>query len=73
MTVHINRPSSTMFYAQGRGRGIQKWGNLAGPFVDIGEASRFAASTLVAGFYHKTRVIMTADWYDPSVMIEMKR
>ena len=73
MTVHINRPSSSRFHAMVRRHGYRKW-QAAGP----GRKNRLdaimdMARTFGGGDYKRGCVLLTADYYDPLPIVEMKR
>lgn len=74
MHIHINRPSSTRFQAAVRLGGHRNW-------IMVGKPTKSAATAILRmarkfsswSMYKRGAVIMTADYYDPTITVEMKR
>lgn len=70
--VHINRPSSTRFYGQVRQPGHRLWVKVGPARLSMKDAMQDAVREFFKnkGYWKRGRVIMTADYYDPTVVME---
>lgn len=73
MSVHICSGVHQRFYGQVRLPGHRRWQKVAGARMSLARAIRDMARAFAAGTYKRGRVIMTADYYDPLVIVEMVR
>lgn len=73
MALHINRPTSTRFIPQVRGFGCRLWRSAGRPVKSLSNATAIAGRALIDHSAKRARVIMTADWYDPCVIVEMRK
>jgi hypothetical protein len=71
--LHINRPSSTRYRARVRMSGCRKWRLLPGEHKRLDRAAAQLARVFSEGRYKRGEVLLTADYYDPRILIEMVR
>ena len=71
--LHINRPSSTRFLARVRYPGCRRYMIVGKPTKSLAAATVRMARKFAEGKYKRGDVIMTADWYDPEVVITMMK
>lgn len=70
--IHLHRPSETRYVAQTRRRGCRKWTTLGSPFLKQENAAVSMTYAMIHKKAHRGRVILTADWYEPTVVMEAK-
>jgi hypothetical protein len=70
--VHICRGVNRRFYAQVRMAGARRW-QTVGKHLLAEPAIMRMAKSFAAGSYKRGRVIMTADYYEPVEIAEMRR
>lgn len=73
VTIHINRPSSTRYQARVRLPGHRKYKVIGNPQMELEKALFIMAREFTKDIYKRGDVIVTADYYDPSVVVEMVR
>ena len=71
--VHINRPSSTRFQAMIKGRGCRKWIHCGKPLQHRGAAARVMLRAFLHNDIKRGCVAMTAEYYDPMIVMEITR
>ena len=70
-TIHINRPSSTRFIPQIRFYGCRNWITVGPERRDYRRAIMDMAKNFASGNYKRGRVLCVADYYDPTIIVEM--
>lgn len=71
--IHINRPSSTRFIARVRRHGCRKYEIVSPAYRSSKRAAMAMMRAFTGGDYKRGDVIMTADYYDPIVVVEVTR
>ena len=71
--VHINIPTSSRFIARVRRVGCRKYILVGKPQKYLDRAIKIMAASFAEGSYKRGDVILTADYYDPVVLVEMVR
>ena len=71
--VHINRPSSTRFRVRVQETGRRRWRLLSGEHKKLAQAGARMGRFVADGPYKRGQVLLTADYYDPTVVLEMVR
>lgn len=72
-TLHINQPSSTRFQARVRFPGHRKYILIGNPTKSYERAVMRMARAFATRQYKRGDVLITADYYDPSVVCEIIR
>ena len=73
MSIHINRPSSTRFQARVRWPGHRKYILIGNPTRSKEIALVRLAREFARGNYKRGDVLVTADYYDPMAICEIKK
>lgn len=71
--IHINRPSSTRFQARVRLRGRRRYKLVGNPSRSFHAALIRMAKEFSRTNYKRGDVLMTADYYEPSMVAEICR
>ena len=73
--LHLNRPSSTRFVVRKRLRGLRRYILVGKPTRSLQVATRRLADCFAdsSKMVKCGDILMTADYYDPIILIEMKR
>lgn len=71
--LHINRPSSTRYVARVRQAGHRKWTVVGDSYQTQGEAVLGLAERFRYTMWKRGEVLITADCYDPTVIVKMSR
>lgn len=69
--IHINSPSSTRFVCRVRMRGCRRWRVLPGNSKQLPRAINRLARVFASGKYKRGEVLVTADYYEPTTIMEM--
>lgn len=69
--VHIHTPKGH-YIGQVRRYGHRKWQTVTVPCTRAEQAMATAVQFMSAD-YHRARVLLIADWYDPTIVMECKR
>lgn len=70
--IHIYVATGTRFIGQVRRAGCRKWETAGAERKSCAVATADMARKFAAGRFKRGRVIMVADYYDPTVLVEMK-
>ena len=73
MTLHINRPSSTRFSAFVRDRGCRKFRVVSRPKKSYVNCAALLARVMTRSGSKEGYVCLTADYYDPSILLKMSK
>jgi hypothetical protein len=71
--VHINRPSSTKFIARARRIGCRNYELIGSPTKSRIKAEMQMAREFSRGEYKRADVLIYADCYEPTMVVEMVR
>ena len=72
-SVHICRGVNRAFISQTRMTGHRKWTTVCRASDDYDKAVMSMAAAFCSSGAKRGRVLMTADYYDPVVIVEMHR
>lgn len=73
MNLHIHRPSTTRFQAMVRRAGHKKWVLIKTPTRSWQFAVHAMAAAFASGDWKRGRVVVFADYYDPTVCCEISK
>ena len=73
MTLYISRGVNVRYFARVRLPGHRKWQLIGGFTKSRDKAFSTLAKHFVSTQWKRGEVLMTADYYDPIVVVEMRR
>lgn len=71
VVVHICRGTGTLYQARVRGAGTRKYHLIGKPHKSYAKALRDLAVAFGGGGWARGHVIMTSNYYDPEIIVEM--